>query len=377
MEENMGKQFARVFLVLVVSLPWINGVPGQAAPLPPGPAAKVTPPPQDDPEMLRLLEELGNLGNQVSQTNEPARIAALNLQEADVLYRIASRTKAVEQPAWVKQLADCLQVAAMNSPRADRTAYDRLSHLEQRVLQVAPGTDVAAYVVFRRLQLDHQVEMEAPGADYEKTETAWAQRLTQFIGAYPKTEEAASALLELAMSAEGMHHDAEARRWYEQLAEEFPNHEQAKKARGVVARIDLQDKAFPLSLPSLLDPNETFEIEQMRGRVVVVYFWASTSPHCNTEFVTLKQILERYRRQGLGMVCVNLDKTPEEALRVLSGAPPLGAQLYLHDGPEGLSASRYGLTSLPTVFVVGKDGKMIHRGTEVGQLETILPEQLK
>jgi thiol-disulfide isomerase/thioredoxin len=375
MEEKMGKQFPRVLLVLVFSVPWINGVPGQAAPLPSGPGVKVTP--QEDPEIPRLLEELGKLGNQLTQTNDPARIAALNLQEADVLYQIAARSKPGEQPPWVKQLADCLHVAALNAPKHDRTAYERLRRLEERVLHVVPGSDVAAYVVFRRMQLEHQAEVEAPGVDYEKTEAAWTQHLIQFIHTYPKAEESASALLELAMSAEGMHHDADARRWYGQLADQFPRSEHARKARGIAARIDLQEKTFPLSLPSLLDPAETFEIEQMRGRVVVVYFWASTEPRCNTDFVTLKQVLEHYRRAGLAMVCVNVDKTPDDALRVLSGAPALGAEVYLKGGLDGVPASRYGLTSLPAVFVVGKDGKMIHRGTDVGELETILPGQLK
>jgi hypothetical protein len=375
MEENMGKKLARPFLVLLVCLPWINGVPGQAAPLPSGPGITVTP--QEDPEVLRLLEQLGKLGTELSGTNEPAKIASLNLQEADLLYQIAARTKPAEQPTWVKQLADCLHVAALNSPAKDKTAYDRLRRLEERVVQVVPGSDVAAYIVFRRMQLDHQAEIEAAGVDFTKCQVAWCQHLAQFIQSYPKTDDAGAAMMELGMVCDSLNRDVEARAWYQQLVDQFPKHTLALKARGSIARIDLQGKTFPLALPSLLDLSEPFDIDQLRGRLAVVYFWVSTEARCNTDFVTLKQVLEHYRKQGLAVVCVSVDKSPDDALRALSAAPPLGVQLFMRDGQDDKAILRYGLTSLPCLFLIGKDGKMIHRGTDVGQLETLLPEYLK
>jgi peroxiredoxin len=372
----MGKKWTRPLLALLVCLPCFPGLPGQAAPLPSGPGITVTP--QEDPQVLKLLEQLGNLGNELSKTSDPAQIAALNLQEADLLYQIAARTKPAEQPTWVKQLADCLHAAALNNPHKDKIAYDRLHRLEERVLHVVPGSDVAAYIVFRRMQLDHQVELEAQGADFNKVQSSWCQRLAQFVQSYPKCEESATALMELGMVCDSLGREAEARAWYQQLADQFPKHALTMKARGSVTRIDLQTKPFPLSLPSLLDPSESFDIQQFHGRLVVVYFWVSTESRCNSDFITLKQVLERYRKQGLAVVCVSLDKTPDDALRALSTAPPLGVQLIMEGGMGDKVMTQYGVTSVPSLFLLGKDGKVIHKGNvDIGQLEALIAEHLQ
>ena len=66
---------------------------------------------------------------------------------------------------------------------------------------------------------------------------------------------------------------------------------------------------------------------------------------------------------------VNLDSTAEEAKAFLSKTPAPGVVLYAPGGPEGKLAADYGVLALPSVFLVGKDGKVLSRSAQVNSLE--------
>src|SRR5262249_5993736 len=150
--------------------------------------------------------------------------------------------------------------------------------------------------------------------------------------------------------------ETEAKKWYEQFVANFSSHPLAAKIQGALRRLDLEGKPLELSSPTL--SGGTFDISQLRGKVVVVYYWWSWKDECAGDFAKLKLLLNAYGSKGLELVCVNLDNTAAEANAFLKRSPSPGVQLFQPGGLESPLAKRYGIMFLPNFFLVGKDGNV-------------------
>ena len=114
-----------------------------------------------------------------------------------------------------------------------------------------------------------------------------------------------------------------------------------------------------------------------KGKLVVVYYWASWNSQCASDFAKLKAMLATYREKGVEVVTVNLDSTPQEAARFLQQNPLPGTHLFAQGGLESPLAVNYGVFVLPNLFIVGQDGKVVSRNGQVTTLEDDLKKLLK
>ena len=372
----MGWTLVRKKLVLLVGLSLLAG----AAPPAAAPNNPSVPDPQqaaEDAALRQLVDELEKVGALLARAKGPAEIVQHNLRQAELIVQISNRSKPEEREPWLRQLADCLSAAAQSSPANDRTAYQRLLGLEEYIARNMPGSALAAYVAYREIQAAGANQATASEKELHQLQAQWRDRLARFVQTYPQAEEAPGALLELGMACELMGQEAEAKRWFRQLAQQYPNSPLAAKADGAVRRLELEGQMLQLALPKLDDPNEAFDIDQLRGKVVVVYFWASWDKRCAEDFARLKQLVNRFGDDRVGVLGVNLDARPEEATAFLSGRLAPGVQVFQKGGLEGRTAKRYGLLTLPTLILVDRDGKVASRKVEVGKLEYRIEQLLK
>ena len=120
---------------------------------------------------------------------------------------------------------------------------------------------------------------------------------------------------------------------------------------------------------STLTSGARFDVKSLSGKVVVVYYWASWNGQCAGDMEKLKNLLTVYGGKGLEVVCVNLDATPAEAKNFLQGKPVPTTQLYEQGGMTGKLGEQYGIMVLPTMFLVGKDGKVINHAEQMTTVE--------
>jgi hypothetical protein len=349
------------------------------APLP-GDATPDDGPKPTDPAVQKLMDELRDLdtrqqGLAATPGPNPA-VVRYNLDRAALIDRILARlTRADEQETWIRQQADCLSAAAQCSPKDDRTAYERVVALETRVVKAMPGTALAAYVTFREMTADYAARLANPD-NFKQVQEQWVERLKKFVQAYPQAEDTPDALMQLGMVSEFLGKETEARNWYDQLARNFSTHPMAAKARGAQDRLGLEGKVLVLAGPTL--DGGRFDLAQLRGKVVVVYYWASYNKDTVGDFAKLKLLLDTYGSKGVELVCVNLDTTAEEARKYLERSPSPGVQLFEPGGVEGSSLARqYGIMVLPNLFLVNRDGKVASRTVQMNNLEEELRRVLK
>jgi peroxiredoxin len=97
-------------------------------------------------------------------------------------------------------------------------------------------------------------------------------------------------------------------------------------------------------------------IADLRGKVVLVNFWASWCAECRPEMPAFEQLHRELEPKGLAVVGVN---AREERAAVRRYASELGLTFPLVLDPDGKINAAYGVVGLPTTFVVARDGRVV------------------
>lgn len=101
--------------------------------------------------------------------------------------------------------------------------------------------------------------------------------------------------------------------------------------------------------------------DDLKGKVVLLDFWASWCGPCKESFPVMDELQEKYGSKGLMILAVNVDEKVAAMEDFLKDHPVKFT--ILHDATKKL-VSTANIASMPTSFVIGKDGKVvaIHRG---------------
>lgn len=332
---------------------------------------------QADPEVQKLLDQLREMDKKPMPASVPGAndaLAKFNLQRADLIEVIVSKVKPDDREQWIRQLADCLGAAVQYSAESDKAAARRLTSLVEQLAKAMPaGHPLTGYVIFRDISADYAVQL-ARGKDLDKVQTAWLEKLVKFVTDYPKAEDTPDALLQLGMVHEFTGKEPEAKKWYDHLARNFADHPLALKALGAVRRLESEGKVLELSGPIL--GGGKFDLAQLKGKLVVVYYWASWNQQCVGDFAKLKLLLDTHASKGLAVVCVNLDETADKAAAFLQKIQAPGTHLHQPGGLDSPLATQYGVMVLPNLFLV-KDGKVLNRTVQVANLEDEIKKAAK
>lgn len=106
------------------------------------------------------------------------------------------------------------------------------------------------------------------------------------------------------------------------------------------------------------------------GNVVYVDFWASWCVPCRQSFPWMSDLLEKYGKQGLQVVAINVDRDRAAAEKFLSET---GAKLPIVYDPKGKLPKLWDLQVMPTSFIYGRDGKLSRRieGFNPGEIASV------
>jgi thiol-disulfide isomerase/thioredoxin len=107
-----------------------------------------------------------------------------------------------------------------------------------------------------------------------------------------------------------------------------------------------------------------WSLEQARGKVVLLNFWASWCAPCRAEIPSLEAFAARHERDGVEVLAVNFRET-EGALRRFLASMPL-ALTVLRD-VDGTAARAWQVSIYPSTVVIGRDGRPAF--TVVGELD--------
>ena len=142
-------------------------------------------------------------------------------------------------------------------------------------------------------------------------------------------------------------------------------------------RLDLPGKE--LKLVGTDFSGKVFDIESFKSKFVLVYFWSSTTRACEQEHPYMFSVYNKYKDRGFEIVGIGLDENKDEAQAFISRLAIPWINLW-ESRDDGVSKvmEKYGVSSIPTVFLLDKNGKVITieaRGLLLGKaLEKLLPD---
>ncbi len=322
-------------------------------------------------EIKELVAQLDAL-DRAAPGLPPEKMAEYYSKRAGVLEQIVQKLKPVQQTGWAKLLIDSLANASEASHEGGPTLV-RLKQLKE-AFTAAPQNPLGPYAAFRLISAENGIAMSKSktGVEINATQEKYRTALEAFITAFPRSDDSPEAAMRLAMSFEfagGKDGEAKAKTWCEHLIKNYAKHHHAAKAAGMIKRLESEGKPFELSGTNLAT-GQPFTMQQLAGKPVVVFYWASWSGTLTEDVKKLKELAATYGPKGLEIVSVALDdeaKTAADAIQRM-GIP--GTHLHL---PGGLDrsplATSYGILVAPHVFEIGNDGKVLKRSAEMITLE--------
>lgn len=127
--------------------------------------------------------------------------------------------------------------------------------------------------------------------------------------------------------------------------------------------VTVQDTAPDFTLKSLEGAN--LRLDEYRGQVVLINFWASWCGPCRQEMPLLDRIHQRYVDTGFAVLGINVEGE-EAPARALIDKIPVTFPVLIDEGQ--LVSELYKLEAMPSTVVVDRDGvvRYIHRGYKPG-----------
>jgi peroxiredoxin len=117
------------------------------------------------------------------------------------------------------------------------------------------------------------------------------------------------------------------------------------------------------SLHAMTGPN--MRLQDQRGRVVMVNFWATWCAPCQQEMPHLNRLYQKYRSSGFVLLGVNVDEDSSKAADV---AAKLGITFPVLLDADKRVSKLYDLSTMPSTVLIDRDGKVrfVHRGYLAG-----------
>jgi len=133
---------------------------------------------------------------------------------------------------------------------------------------------------------------------------------------------------------------------------------------------DEQRAAPPLQV-RLMD-GRVLDLHSLRGKVVLVNFWATWCPYCRHEMPAMQRFYRDYKDKGFEMLALSQD---EDAVKVFEFLRAEGYDFPVAMDVPGTSAAFGGVSKLPTSFVIDKRGmvrKKVSGQVHYARLEDIV-----
>ena len=102
-------------------------------------------------------------------------------------------------------------------------------------------------------------------------------------------------------------------------------------------------------------------LKQFKGKVVFLDFWAPWCDPCREEIPVLDVLYKKYSNDGLEVIAINTDASEKLVAEFLQKIP---VALTILIDKKGVIRREYSFRTLPTAFIIGRDGviRYVHLG---------------
>ncbi len=161
---------------------------------------------------------------------------------------------------------------------------------------------------------------------------------------------------------------------------EYPDYVQESKSNTLAQLDQIRNGGGGDLAPEInfADPDgKMIALSSLRGKVVLIDFWASWCGPCRMENPNVVKTYEKYKDKGFTVYSVSLD-TDKNKWKQAIEADNLVWPNHVSDlkGWQSAAAAKYNVNSIPATFLLDKDGRIIDQNLRGGALEQKLQEIL-
>lgn len=135
-----------------------------------------------------------------------------------------------------------------------------------------------------------------------------------------------------------------------------------------------------ISVVSISD-GATLKLSELRGKVVLLNFWATWCPPCREEIPSMIKLNKAMAGKPFQMVAVSIDEGGKPAIESFFKTDGF-SELPVYIDTDNKAANAYGITGVPETFIIDKNGIIVKKvigplGWDSPDVQSFLEDLLK
>lgn len=206
----------------------------------------------------------------------------------------------------------------------------------------------------------------------EESARSLSAAIRKFIDTHPEDARIPVLRMTEAQALEAYEPDRARELYDEVAANEDPELSDAAKAA-----LDLMAmREEPMELSFTAVDGRKVDLADLRGKVVLVDFWATWCPPCVEEVPQLVETYEKFKGLGFEIVGISLDEDKAALEKFTAENKMTWPQFFDGKGWENEFARRFKIQSVPTLWLLDREGKLVDANPR-GRLEAAIEAALK
>ncbi len=162
-----------------------------------------------------------------------------------------------------------------------------------------------------------------------------------------------------------------------QFLELDPSSSKANQARAMIANPAMAGANFAPTFSVKSSEGKELSLEKLKGKIVLLDFWASWCGPCRQEMPEVKKIWTKYGGDRFVIIGVNLDRTVEAFESYVTEEGLTWPQYYDAGGRSARIAQLYNVPGIPHTVLIDQDGIIRAVGLRGGSLSNRIGDLMK
>ena len=347
------------------------------------PNVNATPPPDVSEAVAELLKELGALNaNPPGADAEKSELSKFAGKRLDLYRKLFEADEGEDRGVWLRSEADELlavyasEITTLEYVRdALKTNLNKAAADSPESLPYIEEKQVLVEAAARRRKLADENGGQIPQEKATELQQWFNGAREKFVQKYPDSEQAARFRLFLAIDAEQDGEKDRAADFYRTLAKKYPQEAIGRKAIGALRRLNLVGKPLEFEIPLL--GGGTATEKTYAGKVLLLSFFTTDCVPCKDNLPILKDLRDRFGDDGFEILSVSLDASPNP-LRGYQQTRRIDFPIGYEPGAfESPTAMRYGITTMPTMILADRAGRVVGTDLTIGDVQSKVQDLMK